>query len=102
MQTTLRIEDELFRQAKAQAAAQGISLTRLVEEAIREHLAKPAAVPRAADAFACLSPPRLVAWLQAFRISRKRSPPQRHRRKRAGKMPALPGKKVTRCRSASG
>ena len=42
MQTTLRLDDEIFRQAKSQAAARGISLTKLVEEAIREHLAKPA------------------------------------------------------------
>jgi hypothetical protein len=46
MQTTLRLDDELFRQAKAQAAAQGISLTRLVEQAIREHLSRPASAPR--------------------------------------------------------
>jgi len=45
MQTTLRLDDEIFRQAKSQAAARGISLTRLVEEAIREHLAKPASRP---------------------------------------------------------
>jgi len=41
MQTTLRLDDELFRRAKAQAAVAGISLTKLVEEAIREHLEKP-------------------------------------------------------------
>jgi hypothetical protein len=46
MQTTLRLDDELFREAKARAAAQGISLTRLVEGALREHLEKPAASPR--------------------------------------------------------
>jgi len=46
MQTTLRLDDELYRQAKAQAAAQGISVTKLVEEAIREHLAKPPTAPR--------------------------------------------------------
>jgi len=45
MQTTLRLDDEIFRQAKSQAAAQGISLTRFVEEAIRERLAKPAFRP---------------------------------------------------------
>jgi hypothetical protein len=45
MQTTLRLDDEIFRQAKSQAAARGISLTKLVEEAIREHLAKPASRP---------------------------------------------------------
>jgi Ribbon-helix-helix protein, copG family len=46
MQTTLRLDDELCRQAKAQAAAQGISLTRLIEQAIREHLDRPTPAPR--------------------------------------------------------
>jgi hypothetical protein len=46
MQTTLRLDDELYRQAKAKAAAEGVSLTRLVEEAIREHLNRPASSPR--------------------------------------------------------
>lgn len=46
MQTTLRLDDELYRRAKAQAAVRGISVTKLVEEAIREHLAKPPAAPR--------------------------------------------------------
>jgi uncharacterized protein DUF6364 len=46
MQTTLRLDDELCRQAKAQAAAQGISLTRLIETAIREYLERPAPTPR--------------------------------------------------------
>lgn len=45
MQTTLRLDDEIFRQAKSKAAALGISLTRFVEEAIREQLAKPARRP---------------------------------------------------------
>jgi hypothetical protein len=40
MQTTLRLDDELYRQAKAAAAEQGVSLTRLVEEAIRECLSR--------------------------------------------------------------
>ncbi|HBL28359.1 MAG TPA: hypothetical protein DD490_16115 [Acidobacteria bacterium] len=46
MQTTLRLDDDLGRRAKTQAAAQGISLTRLVEEAIREHLDRPAPARR--------------------------------------------------------
>ncbi len=46
MQTTLRLDDEIFRRAKAEAAAKGISLTKLVEEAIQEHLDKPAPAPR--------------------------------------------------------
>jgi Family of unknown function (DUF6364) len=46
MQTTLRLDDELFRRAKSHAAAKGISLTKLVEEAIQEHLDRPAPVLR--------------------------------------------------------
>lgn len=46
MQTTLRLDDELYRQAKAQAAALGISLTKFLEEAIRERLNTPAPAPR--------------------------------------------------------
>jgi len=41
MQTTLRLNDDLYRQAKAKAAALGISLTRFLEDALREHLAEP-------------------------------------------------------------
>jgi hypothetical protein len=46
MQMTLRIDDELYRRAKAQAAEQGTSLTKLVEEALRERLDRPAPPPR--------------------------------------------------------
>jgi hypothetical protein len=46
MHTTLRIDDELYRRAKAKAAEQRMSLTKLVEEAIRECLDRPAPSPR--------------------------------------------------------
>ncbi|HLX09463.1 MAG TPA: ribbon-helix-helix protein, CopG family [Thermoanaerobaculia bacterium] len=46
MQTTLRLDDELYRQAKAQAATLGISVTRFLEDAIREHLETSAPRPR--------------------------------------------------------
>jgi hypothetical protein len=46
MQTTLRLDDELFREAKARAATLGISLTRFLEEAIRERLHAPVHPPR--------------------------------------------------------
>ncbi len=46
MQTTLRLDDELYRQAKAQAATLGISVTRFLEDAIREHLETSAPWPR--------------------------------------------------------
>ena len=34
MQTTLRIDDEIFREAKAAAARRGVTLTRFIEEAL--------------------------------------------------------------------
>jgi hypothetical protein len=46
MQTTLRLDDELYRQAKARAAELGISLTRFLEEAVREHIETPRPRPR--------------------------------------------------------
>lgn len=46
MQTTLRLDDELYRRAKTEAVKQGMSLTKLVEEAIRERLDRPAPSPR--------------------------------------------------------
>jgi hypothetical protein len=38
MQTTLRIDDTIYRQAKAEAARQGITLTKFIEEALRLRL----------------------------------------------------------------
>jgi hypothetical protein len=46
MQTTLRLDDDLYRQAKARAASLGMSLTKFLEEAIRDRLATPPAVAR--------------------------------------------------------
>ena len=41
MQTTLRLDDDLLRRVKVRAATRGISMTRFIEEAIREHLEAP-------------------------------------------------------------
>ncbi len=41
MKTTLEIPDPLFRKAKAAAAARGQTLKQLVNEALRDKLAKP-------------------------------------------------------------
>lgn len=41
MQTTLRLNDQLYRAAKAEAARQGIPLTRLIEQAVAERLRRP-------------------------------------------------------------
>lgn len=38
MQTTLRIDDALYREAKAKAAVLGISLTQFLEDALRAKL----------------------------------------------------------------
>jgi hypothetical protein len=46
MQTTLRLDDDLYRRAKAAAAERGMSLTRLVEDAIRALLDRPVPSPR--------------------------------------------------------
>ena len=40
MQTTLRIDDHLYREAKAEAARAGVSLTRFLEEGLRLQLEK--------------------------------------------------------------
>jgi uncharacterized protein (DUF433 family) len=40
MQTTLRIDDELYREAKAEAAREGVTLTRFLEDGLRLRLQK--------------------------------------------------------------
>lgn len=44
MRTTLRLDDHLLISAKHRAAKENISLTRVIENALRESLAKPRAV----------------------------------------------------------
>jgi hypothetical protein len=44
MATTLRIDDRLYREAKAAAARQGVTITRFIEEALRLKLQSAAAV----------------------------------------------------------
>lgn len=39
VQTTLRIDDQLYRDAKAEAARLGVTLTRFIEDALRERIA---------------------------------------------------------------
>jgi hypothetical protein len=39
MQTTLRIDDTTYREAKAEAARRGVTLTRFIEEALTEKIA---------------------------------------------------------------
>lgn len=39
MRTTVRLDDSLLREAKVRAAEQGITLTQLIDESLRERLA---------------------------------------------------------------
>ncbi len=40
MQTTLRINDEIYREAKAEAARHGVTLTRFIEEALKDRISR--------------------------------------------------------------
>jgi hypothetical protein len=51
MQTTLRIDDNLYRDAKAKAAREGVTLTRFLEEGLRMRLEKQPAGPAKAHRF---------------------------------------------------
>jgi len=39
MRTTVRLDDQLIKEAKVRAAEQGITLTQLIDESLRERLA---------------------------------------------------------------
>lgn len=47
MQTTLRIDDDVYRQAKAEAARSGVTLTRFIEEALRDRVERSSAADSA-------------------------------------------------------
>ena len=47
MTTTLRIDEEVYREAKAAAAREGITLTRFIEEGLRLRLNPPTPQPQA-------------------------------------------------------
>jgi hypothetical protein len=49
MQTSLRIDGELYREAKAQAAREGVTLTLFIEEALAARLGRVAASGAAFD-----------------------------------------------------
>lgn len=51
MQTTLRIESSIYREAKAEAAREGLTITRFIEEALRLRLRRPAARKNALPAY---------------------------------------------------
>ncbi len=51
MPTTLRIYDPLYREARAEAARAGVSLTRFLEEGLRLRLEKKMTLPTAPHSF---------------------------------------------------
>ena len=57
MQTTLRIDDRLYREAKAEAAREGVSLTRFLEEGLRLRLEKKSTTPAAPHTFRVFEAP---------------------------------------------
>jgi hypothetical protein len=66
VQTTLRIQDEIYREAKAEAAREGITMTRFLESAIRMRLGKsPAGAPRGPHPFPIYVPEHPVALSSA-------------------------------------
>ena len=46
MTTTLRLDDALYREAKAAAAREGVTITRFIEEGLKLRLASPALQPQ--------------------------------------------------------
>lgn len=71
MQTTLRIDDRLYREAKAEAARAGMSLTRFLEEGLRLRLEKklpPPAVPHAFRVYAAVKP-HPQSWQQIRQVA---------------------------------
>jgi hypothetical protein len=64
MQTTLRIDDQLYREAKAEAARTGVTLTRFLEEGLRLRLERKQPVPTGPHAFRVYAggPPDARSW----------------------------------------
>ncbi len=83
MQTTLRIDDELYREAKAEAVRSGITVTRFIEEALRLRLASSGSERRGGGESIRERDQLMEALLQAtahFRIGPKASREEMHER----------------------
>jgi hypothetical protein len=83
MQTTLRIDDEIYRGAKAEAARQGVTLTRFIEEALRARMAGAAAADEQQTAEIAQRDRLMEALLQStahFRIGERPTRDQMHER----------------------
>ena len=90
MQTTLRIDDQIYREAKAEAARTGVTITRLIEEALASRLRASGSAGRSHAA----ASPRLSAEIEErnrlmerllrrtsqFRVGRKPTREEMHER----------------------
>ena len=91
MQTTLRIDEKLYREAKAAAAREGVTMTRFIEESLKlrlrrgTHTGKPGSVslPTFAGGGFPYSPDELKELAQRTEAEADRSkiPAKHHRRK---------------------
>lgn len=83
MQTTLRIDDQVYRSAKAEAARRGVTLTRFIEEALRARIDAEAAVADGKRAEIAERDRLMEALLQAtahFRVGERPTREQMHER----------------------
>jgi hypothetical protein len=71
MQTTLRIDDRIYREAKAEAAREGVTLTRFLEEGLRLRLEAKRTPSVGGDHFRVFSAGRAdsITWENSIRIA---------------------------------
>ena len=91
MQTTLRIDDQLYREAKAAAAREGVTITRFIEESLKLRLhrgaragkSKRVSLPTFAGGGFLYSPEELKALAQRTEAEadQRKIPAKRGRRK---------------------
>jgi len=91
MATTLRLDNRLYREAKAEAARQGMTITRFIEEALRARLRQARTPPSVEEielpTFAAgpgfpLSPPALKEFARSTQSEHDRSKLAQPRRRR--------------------
>lgn len=91
MQTTLRIQDDIYREAKAEAAREGITMTRFLESAIRMRLGRShAGAARGPHPFPIYVPEHPVAFSSAELKQIAQEEELLHDMRKLGQKPADP------------
>jgi len=83
VQTTLRINDQIFRTAKAEAAQLGVTLTRYIEDALRERIERRHTINAAKSPEVAQREQMMEALLQAtahFRVGDRPTRDEMHER----------------------